>query len=383
MINVVRTDDASKCILDVKGKIDSSNAAEFEQKIFELSNDSNEVILDLKDLEYITSAGLRGVLKLKKAKGNLEAINLNSAIYEIFEMTGFSEVITVHRKRRQLSCEGCEEIARGAIGVIYRLDADTILKVYDNTIPLETLYQGQEVLKKLFINDVPCAIPFDIVDVGESHGAVYEMLDAVTLSQYMTNHPDEIESVAAKNAKLLKTQHSNPLPDGILPSVKDVMGGWLVELEDVLPKEDLDRCREIIEGFSDAKSFLHMDYHPKNQMIKDGEIIIIDLDDACVGDPMADIGSMLMTMRKLDWGEERVRKTLGITTEQKDRYAKAFFETYFEMQGEELQAKLDSLLPIARIRSLYARLHLIMPEDQKKALIAAMVKEIHESFSNK
>ncbi|MDO5331118.1 MAG: STAS domain-containing protein, partial [Bacillota bacterium] len=143
----------------VTGKIDSSNAGEFEAEILKGIEGVKNVTLDLEDLQYISSAGLRVILRIKKSGFNIEIINVTSEVYDIFTVTGFADLFDIKKSRRKLSCEGCKEIARGAMGVIYRLDPETILKVYDKSLPLEALYAGQETLKKLFINDIPCAIP--------------------------------------------------------------------------------------------------------------------------------------------------------------------------------------------------------------------------------
>ena len=77
----------------LSGRIDSRNAAETEQKIFaELGKEQEKValILDMEELEYISSAGLRVILHLRKSCPDLRIIGADSAVYEILEMTGFT-----------------------------------------------------------------------------------------------------------------------------------------------------------------------------------------------------------------------------------------------------------------------------------------------------
>ena len=86
-----------------EGHIDSSNAAKFENEaITELNNyPGAEVILDCDKLEYISSAGLRVVLKIKKLRGAIvKLVNVSSEVYEILEVTGFSEMLEIHKKLR-------------------------------------------------------------------------------------------------------------------------------------------------------------------------------------------------------------------------------------------------------------------------------------------
>ena len=76
----------------LSGRIDSGNAAQTEQRINEqLSGKGNiPVVLDAADLAYISSAGLRVILRIKKSYPQLKIIIVNSEVYEILEMTGFT-----------------------------------------------------------------------------------------------------------------------------------------------------------------------------------------------------------------------------------------------------------------------------------------------------
>jgi len=338
------------------GKVDSSCSAELEKEIFTKTEDLGKVVVSLEELEYITSAGLRVLLNLKKKKDSLVLMNASSEVYDIFRMTGFTDILPVYKKRRKLLVDGLDEIARGMMGVIYRLDEDTILKVYNQNIPVEYLYQGQETLRKLFINDVPCAIPFDIVDVDGGYGAVYELLHAKTLAQYICECPKEIENCAKKSAELLKSIHEKEMPDGILPDAKNQLFSWLDVVSVHLSKEDIEDYKDIIASYSDKKSFLHLDFHPKNAMISNGEIMMIDLDDACMGDPMIDIACLLMTLGPNTWTEGKIKKSIGLSRAEKEVYAKAFLEAYLGTNDEKLITELIlKQRAITGLRVLYAR----------------------------
>ena len=102
--------------IQLHGRIDSSNAAPLEEEILEALNGCKNpsVVIDADDLEYISSAGLRVILRVRKLRPELKIINASSAIYEIFEMTGFTEMIPVSKGYRKLSVDCCEVIGQGA-----------------------------------------------------------------------------------------------------------------------------------------------------------------------------------------------------------------------------------------------------------------------------
>ena len=95
------------------GNVDSSNAAAVEAEVNEAKGDAKSVTVDCGRLNYISSAGLRIILRLKKAVGDVEVINVSSDVYEVFEMTGFTEMMDIKKAFRRISVEGCDVIGTG------------------------------------------------------------------------------------------------------------------------------------------------------------------------------------------------------------------------------------------------------------------------------
>ena len=75
----------------LKGKIDTNNSHELEEKLLkELPTE-----IDASGLEYISSSGLRTLLRLRKAVGKVTIKNVKPEIYEIFEVTGFTDILDI------------------------------------------------------------------------------------------------------------------------------------------------------------------------------------------------------------------------------------------------------------------------------------------------
>ena len=84
--------------LAVSGRLDTTTAPELEKVIKESLNGITSLIFDFENLEYISSAGLRVLLsaqKIMNGKGSMKVVHVNEMISEIFEVTGFSEILTV------------------------------------------------------------------------------------------------------------------------------------------------------------------------------------------------------------------------------------------------------------------------------------------------
>ncbi len=95
-INVKATD---AIVIELKGRLDTTTSPVLDQKIKEIEINKDLVIIDFKDLEYISSAGLRVILSIKKkleASGKaLEIHNVNEVIEEVFNVTGFKNVLNI------------------------------------------------------------------------------------------------------------------------------------------------------------------------------------------------------------------------------------------------------------------------------------------------
>ncbi|MBQ3285015.1 MAG: STAS domain-containing protein [Ruminococcus sp.] len=143
----------------IKGKIDSTNAPVFEKEIMAALLTE----IDASGLEYISSAGLRVLLKLTKAVGDVTVCNVSSEVYDILDVTGFTSILNIKKALREVSVEGCELLGEGANGKVYRLTKDEMIKVFRPGISLDVIEQERESSRKAFLFGVPCAISYDTV----------------------------------------------------------------------------------------------------------------------------------------------------------------------------------------------------------------------------
>ena len=99
MIEIKNAVVDGKLVVYLNGRIDTSNAQEVEAKIDSIvkENPGKELVLDGENLKYISSAGLRVVLKLRKTLGSLSVIKLIPDVYEVFELVGFTDLMTIQQ----------------------------------------------------------------------------------------------------------------------------------------------------------------------------------------------------------------------------------------------------------------------------------------------
>ena len=276
------------------GSIDSSNAAEAERELAAAREDIEcaNMMIDAENLKYISSAGLRIILRLRKEFPGLSIVNVSTDVYEILDMTGFTEMVEVHKAYRVFSVEGCEVIGTGANGKVYRVNPDTIVKTYNNPEALADIQHERELARTAFVMGIPTAIPYDVVRVGEGYGAVYELLDAKSFAQLLADGDKTVDEIAELSADLLLQIHGTEVKDGLLPDMRAVALGWAAFLADYLPAEKHRGLMDLFEGVPEDRHMLHGDFHIKNIMLQNDECLLIDMDTLCCGNPIFELGSI-------------------------------------------------------------------------------------------
>ena len=280
--------------ISLEGRIDASNAADVETEINEIrkANQGLHTVLDADALEYISSAGLRIMLRLRKEEPKLAIINVSPEVYGVFEMTGFTEMITIEKTYRRINIDNCEFIAKGANGAVYRYDNETIVKQYFNRDALPEIMQERENSRRAFVLGVNTAIPYGIVRIGEGYGSLTELLNATSVTKLIRANPDDLTQSVAYYIDAIKEVHAIETQPGDLPDFKKWVLEWVDFLENYLDDIHAKKMRSLIEGIPDSNFIIHGDYHTNNVMVQNGEPILIDMDTLAVGHPVLELGSM-------------------------------------------------------------------------------------------
>ena len=98
MLNILKNVENTKASFSLEGRLDTVTAPELEQSLKESMDGITELSLDFEKLEYISSAGLRVLLsaqKIMNRQGSMKVTNVNETVMEIFEVTGFTDILTI------------------------------------------------------------------------------------------------------------------------------------------------------------------------------------------------------------------------------------------------------------------------------------------------
>ena len=377
-MNVTYRIDKEILYIAIEGRIDASNAAEAEEKIFSIKkeNPGKHTVVDADYLEYISSAGLRVILRLRKEEEKLAIINVAADVYEIFDMTGFTDMITVEKAYQRMSVEGCEFIAKGANGAVYRYNDETILKTYFAKDALPEIKQERENARRAFVLGINTAIPYGIVRVGEGYGTVTELLNAVSVTKLIRNDPEDLSVAAKYYIDMLKSIHAIEVKDGEVPDMKETALGWADFVSAHIPEEQGNKLRELIQAVPKKNTLMHGDYHTNNIMVQNGEPLLIDMDTLCMGHPVFELGSMFNAFvgySELD--HQNMMDFFGYSFETAGKFWKMALQMYLGTEDENVcQSVAEKAMVIGYTRMLRSAIR--RPEEADSPAKIARCKEM-------
>lgn len=380
-MNVTYRTDNNYLYIAVEGRVDASNSAAVEEQIFgaKAANPGKTTVIDAEKLEYISSAGLRVILKLRREEPALSVVNVEPEVYDILDMTGFTDMIKVERAYRKISLDGCEFIAKGANGAVYRFDEENIVKLYFAKDALPEIQQERENARKVLVLGINTAIPYGIVRVGESYGSITELLNAESITKLIIKNPEDIEEAKNYYISLLKNIHATETQKRDLPSMKELGLSWAKFDLDYLPKNVGDKLIALIEALPDSNTVLHGDYNTNNIMVQNGEPLLIDLDTICTGHPIFELGSMYNAFLGFsDVDHEQVKRFMGYDRDTAERFWDASLKAYLNTDDEARCREVEEKSKIIGYTRLLRRSARRPNEEGSAAMIAFCQKMLGE-----
>lgn len=347
------TNNNGDATITLCGRLDTSVSTEIKSEIdknLATAENINSLTMDAEGLEYISSSGLRILLVLAKSYKNFKVVNVNPDVYDVLNMTGFSKIINVERALRQLSIDGCEQIGVGGVGTVYRLDGDTIIKVFREGTTIDEVRKEITMSKEAFVMGTPTAISFDIVKVGSQYGLVYELLNAETLSSCIKRAPERIDEYARQYANLFRQLHSIEVPaDSNVPNAIEHERQQILHIRRYFPQESIDLLLQILDAIPTSNRLLHLDLQVKNTMMQGDELMLIDMGEMGYGHPVLDLGHAYSAMVLLIGDYD---KTIGIPRELGNKFWNLAINYYFEgLPADVIEQRKAQIDVVARIRN--------------------------------
>ena len=277
-----------------EGELNSYNADNMEKEIEDVvsKQDFDTLYLDFSNLHYISSAGLRIILKLKQKYNDTHVIEASLEIYDVLNMTGFTNIMDVKKALKRVYISGAQVIGEGYFSTVYRIDKDTIIKVFNRTSDPEQIERELKLAKEAFVRGIPTAISFDIVKVDDKYGVRFEMLDCMPLRDAFINNPEQYESLVDRYAALLKKINTTECDDVAIPMIKYKMIEKLESFKDEFEPKVYEKCHKLLSDVPDRNTFIHGDCHFKHIMVQGDELLLIDMDTLSRGHPIFELARL-------------------------------------------------------------------------------------------
>lgn len=288
--------------VEMPPKIDTSNAAEFEEALNKLLNANagrfTHLIFDAEKLNYISSVGLRALLKTKKVYDNFKIIGVNSEVFDIFDMTGFTQIIEIEKAFKIINLDNAPIIGEGFYGKVYKMNEDTIIKVYYRGSSQEAVLRERELAKKAFVMGLPTAISYDVVKAelnGNTYfGSVFEMINAESLRNVIRDNQDKFEYYTKIYADLLNNINSIHTSSTDIPRMVDEAYRWLKDTKHLYSEDIYKKYLELFKEIEDECTVIHGDCHVKNIFFSNNELILIDMDTLSKGNRVFELASIYL-----------------------------------------------------------------------------------------
>jgi uncharacterized protein (TIGR02172 family) len=285
-------------------------------------------------------------------------------------------MITVEKAYQRMSVEGCEFIAKGANGAVYRYDDETILKTYFAKDALPEIKQERENARRAFVLGINTAIPYGIVRVGDGYGTVTELLNATSVTKLIRKDPEDMSLAAKYYIDMLKSIHAIKVEDGEVPDMKETALSWARFVSAHIPEEQGKKLRALIEAVPKQNTLMHGDYHTNNIMVQNGEPLLIDMDTLCMGHPVFELGSMFNAFvgySELD--HQNMMDFFGYSFETAGRFWKTALKMYLGTEDEAVcQSVAEKAMVIGYTRML--RRAIRRPEEADSPAKIARCKEM-------
>ena len=245
---------------------------------------------------------------------------------------------------KEMSADNLDLIAEGGMGKIYRINDEQILKVFNDITP-EELEKQKASAVEVFKAMVPTAISFETVRVGNKYGIVYEFLNSTSVGKALADHPERIQEVGEKMGTLLKEQHEAPMGGRKLEYMNDRVNSWIDRIENKFIKEkDARMLREIVKAIPRGNCLLHCDFHEGNVMIHNGEYLLVDIDEVCIGHPLYDLTYHYINHEILAKSPKILLKSTGLTPKLAKQSAQITRDTYFKAMDEKSEVLYKDLM---------------------------------------
>lgn len=333
----------------VTGIIDTISSETFGKYVYECHNKypKSKITIDFTKVEMITSACMRYLLKFKKDEINYELVGVKREVYTVLKLSGMSEVLNIEQETISVDTTGCKLLGKGFHSEVYKLNDETIAKVYYDLPDIDMLITERIIAKQAFVKGVPTEISFGLCESDGKAGLVYELVDAETLLSIFSKDDSSIEKYVKDYVEIVKKINTFD-SEGIIeiPKAKDILGNDVNYLKDYLNINEYQTLSNILNSVEDSNHLLHGDPHPANVMLTNKGMVFIDLSDMRTGNKLFDLVYLNRTLIQF----QKFPDNYALNKEQCNKLWTLFVNEYYKDESNvERELAIIDVLSITSI----------------------------------
>ncbi len=333
--------------LKPRGKITSENVGEWKQTFLSQIGGAQkpDLMVDMSEVYYISSAGLRLMMTLREMASGIHLKNVSPDVYDVFSVTGLTEILDVRRLYKDISCRGLKVLGKGATATVYRLNDEQIVKVYNKDVSEEDLLLEQDKTRKALLAGVPTMLSFETVIADESLGAIYEAFNFETLlSVYKAASDEKRKELTKQYARMICKMCSIKVNPEDFQSFKHLTRERLEKVRERLDEKTFAVFEEMIGYIPDNRDFIHGDCHMGNLMMDpEGNLMVIDLGISGYGNPVFALSGVARykVFAELITDEEAFKNKAELSIAEGEELYHRFIAAYCDGQDEKKRELLD------------------------------------------
>lgn len=271
-------------------------------------------------------------------------------------------------KAERINLADYEYSGEGANGASYlhKYDPSVMLKLYNATAPMHIITDELTAARQVFDMGIPTPEPGVLVTDGERFGIRFKrILNKKSFSRAIGDNPGQVEHYARQFARLCKTLHTTPCDTKVFENVKVKYKRDLQE-NPFFTAEEKQKIATFIDSTPDAYTAIHGDLQFSNVITDGQQNYFIDLGDFAYGNPMFDLGMVLLTSRYDS--DEFLKEVFHMSEPTAGKFWDYFVVEYFGPQADPEQKNIE-LRPYAGLKTIIIERNAGCPFPQFRALL--------------
>jgi uncharacterized protein (TIGR02172 family) len=226
-----------------------------------------------------------------------------------------------------------EPIAQGTVADIHAWGGGQILKLFHGWVPAHGVEWEARVSRAVRAAGLPAPASGGVIEVDGRLGLIYERVEGVSVAERLLGTPEGAKSETIRQlARLFAEVHADIHAHGDVPELASLPQLWedVIGRVDMLPPDLKEATLKALREMPDGDRLCHGDFHPYNVLMSPRGPVVIDWNNASIGNPMADVALSALILSGVEMLEASYRASVA-------RFHRAYLERYFQLRPEDEQ----------------------------------------------